>query len=198
MATATVSKVENPNNPTDLNLAPPSIEDASPTQLPPASVAGSDESKGEPAATETAEKSSDVDAGGAVTDVQKKMKRAERFGTPVNLSEEEKRNSRAERFGAGPATKGTDSSNQSEELKKIARAERFGVVKSTTADEEVKKKARLSRFGSSPPTDPAEEDKKKARALRFSQPDSSSKANGEGNIKANTTVTVASKAGGGT
>ncbi|GFP83727.1 protein modifier of snc1 11 [Phtheirospermum japonicum] len=182
MATATASKVENP---TDLNLAPPSIEDASPTQQPPTSDAGSDESKGEPATTETAEKTSDVDAGGAVTDVQKKMKRAERFGMPVHLSEEEKRNSRAERFGAaGPALTGVDSSKQSEELKRKARAERFGVVKSTTADEEVKKKARLSRFGSSPPTDPAEEDKKKARALRFSQPDSSSKANGEGNIKA--------------
>lgn len=32
-----------------------------------------------------------------VTDVQKKMRRAERFGMPVQLSETEKRNSRAER-----------------------------------------------------------------------------------------------------
>ncbi|KAL3628568.1 hypothetical protein CASFOL_027614 [Castilleja foliolosa] len=196
MATATASKVENPKTPTDLNLAPPSIEDVSPTQQPPASDAGSDESKSEPAATETAEKSNGGDADGSVTDVQKKMKRAERFGVSVHLSEEEKRNSRAERFGAGPALNGADSSKESEELKKKARAERFGAVKSTTADEEVKKKARLSRFGSSPSTDPAEEDKKKARALRFSQPDSSSKANGEGDTKGNTTV--ASKAGGGT
>lgn len=31
-------------------------------------------------------------------DIQKKMKRAERFGMPVKLSEEEKRSSRAERY----------------------------------------------------------------------------------------------------
>ncbi|GFP87838.1 protein modifier of snc1 11 [Phtheirospermum japonicum] len=92
MATATASKVENPTN---LDLAPRSSEDASLTQQPPASDAGSDKSKGEP---ETTEKTSEVDAGGAVTDVQKKMKRVERFGMPVHLSEEEKRNSRAERY----------------------------------------------------------------------------------------------------
>lgn len=33
-----------------------------------------------------------------VTDIQKKIRRAERFGMPVQLSEEEKRNSRAERY----------------------------------------------------------------------------------------------------
>ncbi|GLT79293.1 hypothetical protein SLA2020_507860 [Shorea laevis] len=32
-----------------------------------------------------------------VSDIQKKIRRAERFGMPVQLSEEEKRNSRAER-----------------------------------------------------------------------------------------------------
>lgn len=32
------------------------------------------------------------------TDLQKKLRRAERFGVPVLLSEKEKRNSRAERF----------------------------------------------------------------------------------------------------
>ncbi|RWW43003.1 hypothetical protein BHE74_00051378 [Ensete ventricosum] len=34
---------------------------------------------------------------GPVTDLQKRLRRAERFGMPVMLSEEEKRNSRAER-----------------------------------------------------------------------------------------------------
>ncbi|RVW98849.1 Protein modifier of SNC1 11 [Vitis vinifera] len=33
-----------------------------------------------------------------VSDIQKKIRRAERFGMPVQLSEEEKRNSRAERY----------------------------------------------------------------------------------------------------
>lgn len=32
------------------------------------------------------------------TDLQKKLRRAERFGVPVLLSEKEKRNSRAERY----------------------------------------------------------------------------------------------------
>lgn len=36
-------------------------------------------------------------AAGAATDLQKKLRRAERFGMPVLLTEEEKRNSRAER-----------------------------------------------------------------------------------------------------
>ncbi|KAJ0704670.1 hypothetical protein HanPI659440_Chr14g0565171 [Helianthus annuus] len=36
--------------------------------------------------------------GGSVTDTQRKIRRAERFGMPVKLSEEEKRNSRAERI----------------------------------------------------------------------------------------------------
>ncbi|GFQ00051.1 protein modifier of snc1 11 [Phtheirospermum japonicum] len=90
MATTTTSKFENP---TDLDLAPRSSEDASPTKQPPASDAGNDELKGEPATTETTEKTSEVDASDSVTDVQKKMKRAERFGMPVYLSEEEKCNS---------------------------------------------------------------------------------------------------------
>ncbi|GFQ04297.1 protein modifier of snc1 11 [Phtheirospermum japonicum] len=95
MATETSSKVENP---TDLNLAPPSIEDASPTQQLPASDASNDESKGESATMETAEKTNEVNTSGTVTDVQKKMKRSERFGMPVHLSEEDKRNSRVERY----------------------------------------------------------------------------------------------------
>ncbi|EPS67233.1 hypothetical protein M569_07545, partial [Genlisea aurea] len=106
--------------------------------------------------------SSDVEASGEVTDIQKKMKRAERFGMPVNLSEKEKRDSRAERFGTGSTGSALDVSKQSEDFKRKARAER----QSAPTDEEAKKKARLARFGSSPPADEVEEDKKKARALR--------------------------------
>lgn len=36
--------------------------------------------------------------GDAATDLEKKMRRAERFGTQVVMSEEEKRSSRAERY----------------------------------------------------------------------------------------------------
>ncbi|KAL2554691.1 protein MODIFIER OF SNC1 11-like [Forsythia ovata] len=150
--------------------------------------------------TEEIVKADDVDGAAAATDIQKKMKRAERFGMPVKLSEEEKRNSRAERFGTGTGTAshGSDSSKQSEDLKRKARAERFGIAQSAPADEEVKKKARGARFGSVAKSDSAEEEKKKAREKRFSQPQSGSlsKANVEGNNEVKTAI--ASKAGGGT
>lgn len=99
MATATAPKVENPKTTTDLNLAPSPPEDTSSAQQLPASLSGggdSDEKNGSPASADV--KTSDVDGGGEATDIQKKMKRAERFGMPVHLSEEEKRNSRAERY----------------------------------------------------------------------------------------------------
>jgi len=137
-----------------------------------------------------------------VTSVQKKIRRAERFGMPVQLSEEEKRNSRAERFGTSSAVPGSDTLKQAEEQKRKTRAERFGLAQSVPADEEAKKKARLSRFGAVPAVPKAnaqEEDKKKARALRFSQPPSGSlsKLNGKGNSIEVKTAT-AGKAGGGT
>ncbi|KAH6802603.1 hypothetical protein C2S51_034049 [Perilla frutescens var. frutescens] len=197
MATATAPNVENPKTTTDLNLAPSPAEDASSTQHLPAPLSSDgDEKKGAPNAADG--KTSDVDGGVVATDIQKKMKRAERFGMPVHLSEEEKRNSRAERFGTGSSVDGVDSSKHSEDLKRKARAERFGIVKSVSADEEAKKKARLARFGPAPApvTDSVEEDKKKARALRFSQPQSSPKANGEGNIEVK--AAISGKAGGGT
>lgn len=71
---------------------------------PPSSVAGAvadgpaEEEAGElkaavdPADSQAGKGSEPVD------DVQKKIRRAERFGMPVQLSEQEKRNSRAERF----------------------------------------------------------------------------------------------------
>lgn len=134
----------------------------------------------------------------SVNDIQKKMRRAERFGMPVLLSEEEKRNTRAERFGSGTPSSRTGASKTSEEDKKKARAERFGLhVPATAADEEAKKKSRLARFAPYTKTDTKEEDKKKARALRFSNPppSSSSKVNGNGNVKPK--EAVAGNAGGG-
>ncbi|GJT53997.1 hypothetical protein Tco_0989051 [Tanacetum coccineum] len=126
---------------------------------------------------------------GLVDDViQKKMKRAERFGMPVQLSEQEKRNSRAHRFGTVPATQGLD--KKAQELKLKARAERFGITKSTPADEDEKKKARLARFASAANADTQEEQKKKARALRFS----GSQVNASGKIESKTAIT--GKAGG--
>ncbi|KAJ4831460.1 hypothetical protein Tsubulata_016748 [Turnera subulata] len=139
----------------------------------------------------------------AVTDTEKKIRRAERFGINVQLSEEEKRNSRAERFGTAAAaasaspSSGSDPTKKAEELKRKARAERFGLpVPSLPADEEAKKKARLERFAPATKTDAVEEDKRKARALRFSQPSTGSlSVNGKANIEQNAAIT--SNAGGG-
>ncbi|CAN1304511.1 Protein MODIFIER OF SNC1 11 [Linum perenne] len=110
----------------------------------------------------------------SVTDAEKKILRAERFGISVQLSEEEKRNSRAEsklilgRFGTPSPKQGSDGSKNSEESKRKARADRFGQpVPAEPTDNEAKKKARLERFGSLPKPDAVEEDKRKARALRF-------------------------------
>ncbi|KAE8719064.1 TerC integral membrane domain-containing protein isoform 1 [Hibiscus syriacus] len=117
------------------------------------------------------------DTSGPVNDVQKKIRRAERFGVPVQLSEQEKRNSRAERFGTAPCSKGSEASKQSEEVKRKARAERFGLaVPSTAVDEAEKKKARLARFAPYAKPDTVEGEKRKARAIRFSNPPSSSLA----------------------
>ncbi|KAK9123707.1 hypothetical protein Sjap_013309 [Stephania japonica] len=125
-----------------------------------------------------------------VTDLQKKMRRAERFGVSVKLSEEEKRNSRAERFGTGSNTQKPSESKNSEELKRKARAERFGLPAQSIIDEAAKKKARLARFAPVSKTDPVEEEKKKARAIRFAkQPSStSSEVNGESNSLKETAV----------
>lgn len=87
MATAAAPNLENPKTTTDLNVAPSPVEDASSTQL------STDETKGTPDAAPL-----NTSECAAPTDIQKKMKRAERFGMPVTLSEEEKRNSRAERY----------------------------------------------------------------------------------------------------
>ncbi|KAK8659932.1 hypothetical protein V6N13_030122 [Hibiscus sabdariffa] len=118
-----------------------------------------------------------ADSSGPVNDIQKKIRRAERFGVPVQLSEQEKRNSRAERFGTASGSKGSEASKQSEEVKRKARAERFGLaVPSTAVDDEEKKKARLARFAPYAKPDTVEGEKRKARAIRFSNPQSSSLA----------------------
>ncbi|CAL9122571.1 unnamed protein product [Musa acuminata var. zebrina] len=107
---------------------------------------------------------------GPVTDLQKKLRRAERFGTAVMLSEGEKRNSRAERFGTGSTLSGPKNVGLLEEQKRKARAERFGLKNGTVADEAAKKKARLERFATNSKMDDSSEDeKRKARAIRFSQ-----------------------------
>ncbi|KAE8661064.1 Protein MODIFIER OF SNC1 11 [Hibiscus syriacus] len=109
------------------------------------------------------------------TEGTKKIRRAQRFGVPVQLSEQEKRNSRADRFGTAPDSKGSEASKQSEEVKRKDRAERFGLaVPSTAADKEEKKKARLARFAPYAKPDTMEWEKRKARAIRFSNPPSSS------------------------
>ncbi|KAK4797752.1 hypothetical protein SAY86_030078 [Trapa natans] len=110
---------------------------------------------------------------GPDNDIQKKIRRAERFGVQVQLSEAEKRSSRAERFGTTAGMKKPDVLSQSEELKRKARGERFGTSTppANTDDEVAKKKARLARFSSgSAKISSEEEDKRKARAARFSNP----------------------------
>ncbi|XP_026424472.1 protein MODIFIER OF SNC1 11-like isoform X3 [Papaver somniferum] len=124
------------------------------------------------------------------TILQKKISRAERFGMPVQLSEEEKRSTRAK---SQTSSKGSEELKQAEELKKKARAERFGISVQSASDDEVKKKARLARFGQTPKIDAVEEDKKKARAARFSE----STTVTPGKAKTEEKVVIAAKATGG-
>ncbi|KAF5737126.1 protein MODIFIER OF SNC1 11-like isoform X1 [Tripterygium wilfordii] len=136
-----------------------------------------------------------TDASGS--SIQKKIRRAERFGMAVMLSEEEKRNSRAERFGTGPTLQGSEALTKSEELKRKARAERFGLsVSSVATGEEAKKRARLARFAAAPKLDALEEETRKAMTARFSGPTSSlTHVNGKGNIEPK--AAIAGKAGAG-
>ncbi|KAF5471750.1 hypothetical protein F2P56_008520 [Juglans regia] len=97
---------------------------------------------------------------GPVSNIQKKTRRAERFGITLQLTEEEKRNSRAERFGLCDASVAPD-----DESRKKTTADVEG-KKKATADEEAKKKARLARFAPVSKTDTVEEEKRKARTIR--------------------------------
>lgn len=205
MATSTAPKEENStttsNDASPAPQLPPPLTaatDSSPKEIDESKSLGDSPTTGDAAADPMAVKNNgDV----TVSDTQKKMRRAERFGVPVQISEEEKRNTRAERFGTGSGSEsgvhGSDALTKSEEQKRKARGERFGSVQSVSADEEAKKKARLSRFTAVAPIDPLEEEKKKARALRFSKAPSgsSSQVNGKANdIETKTAIT--GKAGG--
>lgn len=108
-----------------------------------------------------------------LSDLEKKHRRAERFGLALQLSEEEKRNSRATRFGESangtpkPTSPGLGEAKALEEEKRKARAERFGLALRSSADDEAKKKARLARFGVDVKSASLEDEKKKTRAARF-------------------------------
>lgn len=113
MATATAPNVENPKKTLVQSLPPDPNQKAkmesqtqSSTAVAPAppsnpqqtSTEGGEEKKAAPGTGDTSEVDGNVNGDDApVTDIQKKMRRAERFGMSVQLSEEEKRNSRAER-----------------------------------------------------------------------------------------------------
>ncbi|KAK8685359.1 hypothetical protein V6N13_041362 [Hibiscus sabdariffa] len=173
-----------------VDAASPSTDKSVP---PDVSVKESDGSK----TTETAAGLVAEETGGPMNVIQRKIRRAERFGVPVQLSEKEKRNSRAERFGTVPTSNGSEASKQSEELRRKARAERFGIAAPSTAiDEDEKKKARLARFAPYSKPDSVEEEKRKARAIRFSNPSTSSlsQVNGKRNVEPE--VPIAGKAGG--
>lgn len=207
MATATAANVENPKKTLVQSLTMDPNQKAKtegqtqsstadtaalPSNLQQTSSGGGEEKKAAPSTGAISEADGTVNGDDApVTDIQKKMRRAERFGLSVQLSEEEKRNSRAERFGTGMGVQGSDTFKKSEQQKRKARAERFGLAQSTTpSDEETKKKARLARFAPGSKIDPLEEDKRKARAIRFSQnqPASIPETNGKGDIPTETAV----------
>ncbi|GLJ47034.1 hypothetical protein SUGI_0993050 [Cryptomeria japonica] len=115
------------------------------------------------------------------SDLEKKQKRAERFGVSIQMSEDEKRKARAARFGGiSSDTVGTISSGVEEEKKRKARAERFGLPASSVHDEEAKKKARMERFGMGIKCDSAEVEKREARAARFGLKSSNSTSDCDG------------------
>ncbi|OAY70312.1 Protein MODIFIER OF SNC1 11 [Ananas comosus] len=130
-AAAKVTPSARPQSPTPSPSAPGSLQQQPP--LPEgAGDPGREGAKGEgggegpktkttAAAVLTAAAATATAAAGEESDLQKKIRRAERFGMPVMLSEEEKRNTRAESSirtgGTGPL----------EEQKRKARAERLYV-----------------------------------------------------------------------
>ncbi|KAE9455668.1 hypothetical protein C3L33_12442, partial [Rhododendron williamsianum] len=188
MATSTAPKEENSTTTSNdaspaPQLSPPltAATDSSPEEIDEPKSLGDSPTTGDAAADPTMA----VKDNGAnnddvtVSDTQKKMRRAERFGTGTGS-------------GSESGVHGSDALTKSEEQKRKARGERFGSVQSVSADEEVKKKARLSRFTAVAPIDPLEEEKKKARALRFSKAPSGSpsQVNGKANdIETKTAIT---------
>ncbi|GLJ54132.1 hypothetical protein SUGI_1159530 [Cryptomeria japonica] len=124
----------------------------------------------------------------ALTDLQKKHRRAERFGLALQLTEEEKRRSRAARFSESqngslkPNSPSLGDTKLSEEERRKARAERFGLSPRSAADDEAKKKARLARFGLDAKSDSSEDNKRKARAARFAPASCGNNINGFGGL----------------
>lgn len=133
-----------------------------------------------------------------LSDLEKKHRRAERFGLALQLSEEEKRNSRAARFGESangtpkPTSPGLGEAKTSEEEKRKARAERFGLALRSSADDEAKKKARLARFGVNVKSTSLEDEKKKTRAARFASAVDGSSSEVNKKLKLDLAGTVAS------
>lgn len=82
---------ENPNKTLDPTVPKPDLDPSLEPTPPPTADKDAGESKETPA---PAEPGNDA----PLSDIQKKVRRAERFGISVQLSEKEKRNSRAERF----------------------------------------------------------------------------------------------------
>ncbi|KAG4130616.1 hypothetical protein ERO13_D09G156000v2 [Gossypium hirsutum] len=117
------SAEENPKN--TLDAASPSMDKSDPPSASTLSDAEVSVKEGEGLKTTgTAVGLAAGESSGPADDIQKKIRRAERFGVPIQLSEQEKRNSRAERFGTAPSSKGSEESKQSEELKRKAREQR--------------------------------------------------------------------------
>lgn len=78
---------------------------------------------------------------GSLSDLDKKRRRAERFGMGLQVSEKEKLALRAERFAGAQVEKKASSVKEPESEKRKQRAARFGIV-----DEAARKKARQERF----------------------------------------------------
>lgn len=100
VAPAGLNDISNSKNPLGENPSQtlePTISSSAqtPASVPPSSTDGGSSKEGDE--SKCSGKPSAGDDGAPVSDVQRKMRRAERFGISVQLSEEEKRNSRAER-----------------------------------------------------------------------------------------------------
>lgn len=90
------SAEENPKK--TLDAASPSMDKSDPPSASTLSDAEVSVKEGEGlTTTETAVGLASGESSGTANDIQKKIRRAERFGVPIQLSEQEKRNSRAER-----------------------------------------------------------------------------------------------------
>lgn len=96
------SKTHTMNAPITSSIAQPSTMHSRTTATDGSTKDGKESKDAESVAVEPPPPSGSSDSNNAPsTDIEKKMRRAERFGMPVQLSEQEKRNSRAERYNCG-------------------------------------------------------------------------------------------------